>query len=98
MTTASFDNDGFHATLGREFAVVVREVTGKLVSGQECYSAVVEVIRPPLRPESFNELTPIQLGDLAKAFDRSFECHGFTASHMARAIEKLLWHWPPLNR
>ena len=96
MTSDIFNVEGFHTTLGREFGVAVKEVTGELASGADCYSAVAEVMAGPLRPESFADLTPTQLDDLANAFNEFFECRGFTALQMAKVVERLLWHWPPV--
>jgi hypothetical protein len=93
MTPTSFDEEGFLTTLGREFAAVVNERGNFDVSGHDCYSAVSDVISPPLRPESLQNLSQATLAALATSFNIFLETDSTTVSQMARAVAATLRHW-----
>jgi hypothetical protein len=98
MAHPKFNEEGFLTTLGREFAAVTNELGDFKACGQDCCSAIVDVILPPLRPESLDNLTRSQLSALAASLNDYFDTDRITARQMERAVAATLWHWPAESR
>jgi hypothetical protein len=94
MPQARFDEAGFLTTLAREFAAVINQCGDFNASGQDCLSAIADVIPSPLRSETLRNLAQADLVAMAASLNAFFETQTITAAHMAQAVSATLWHWP----
>ena len=91
MSDRPLDELGFLTILRNEFHYVLTTKAGiDEVSGVDCYSAIMAVLKPPLTAETLASLTPSQFDELATEFNAFFESDTIKAAHIKEAVASTL--------
>ena len=84
----------FVTTLNRELCAAIGGTVDD-ATGDEVYSAFVDVVPAPLTLDALSSLSNSDFHRISDSFNAFFECSGIGEAQIRSAVEATLRHWDP---